>query len=295
MGSAAWGQVACLAAALCWAFSVTLFRQPIAEHGAIPVNFGKNLIATLLLGTTALVLGQLSVLLEARLAAIGALVVSGWLGLSLGDSALFLAVARIGAHRTLLFQTLAPVFAALMAWAVFGEWMPLREMAGAATILVGVAVVVAPGHAVKAPMPIVGVVWAIVAAMGQGMGVVITKTAMAEIPIFAAAFVRQGAAVLVLAVVLAFTRELRPAAKIFQHWPAFRAVVFPAVLSAYLGFSAMMAGVAWAPAAIAAVLLATSPIFSLFIDAWLAGGQITSRALVGTCIAVGGVAILASA
>jgi len=41
-----------------------------------------------------------------------------------------------------------------------------------------------------------------------------------------------------------------------------------------------------APASVAAVLLSTSPIFSLFIDHWTAGTPLTLRGLAGTAVAV---------
>jgi drug/metabolite transporter (DMT)-like permease len=54
----------------------------------------------------------------------------------------------------------------------------------------------------------------------------------------------------------------------------------------------MMAGVAFAPASVAAVLLATSPIFSLFVERLAGGPPITVRAFLGTMVAVSGVSLL---
>lgn len=289
------GELACLAAALCWAFSVTLFRRPIAEQGPITVNFGKNTLATLLLGVTAAALGQLSGLADVSSSALFAIVLSGWLGLTLGDSALFLAVSHLGAHRTLLFQTLAPIFAALISYFLVGELINVGQGAGAMLVLFGVAIVVAPGpRALRQPMAWAGIVWAIVAAFGQGAGIALTKTAMFELPIFAASFLRQAASVLGLLVVLAVQRQLRHSFALFTSLVRFRSILLPSLLSAYIGFSLMTTGIAWAPASVAAVLLSTSPIFSLFIDAWLEQSKITWRGLLGTLVAVGGVALLAT-
>ena len=54
------------------------------------------------------------------------------------------------------------------------------------------------------------------------------------------------------------------------------------------------AGVALAPAAVAAVLLSTSPVFSLFIDRWIYKTPLRPAAVVGTLTAVAGVAVLTS-
>jgi len=67
-----------------------------------------------------------------------------------------------------------------------------------------------------------------------------------------------------------------------------------ALLGTYLALMLMMFGVALAPATIAAVLLATSPIFSLVIEAVVDRKRPTALAVVGTIVAVVGVAILVS-
>jgi len=56
-----------------------------------------------------------------------------------------------------------------------------------------------------------------------------------------------------------------------------------------------MAGLALAPTAVAAVLLSTSPVFSLFIEARGDRRPITVAGLIGTLLAVAGVGVLTAA
>jgi drug/metabolite transporter (DMT)-like permease len=65
-----------------------------------------------------------------------------------------------------------------------------------------------------------------------------------------------------------------------------------AFLGTYLALLLMMFGVASTPATIAAVLLATSPIFSLVIEAITDRRRPTALAVIGTIVAVVGVAVL---
>lgn len=290
------GELACLGAAFCWAISVALFRQPIAREGAVTVNFGKNAIAATLLGITAAALGQLSGLSATDPRILFFVVLSGLLGLTLGDSALFLAVDKLGPHRALLFQTLAPIFAAKISWLLTGELITLAQGAGVALVLAGVSIVVAPGRGeTRQALAWAGVGWAVVAAFGQGAGVALSKTAMATMPVFTASFLRQASAVAGLLVVLALQRRLRHAFGLFTAGARLKPLLLPSVLSAYLGFALMMAGIASAPASVAAVLLAVTPVFSLFIDALFYQGKITWRGLLGTTVAVAGVAVLVAA
>lgn len=291
---------ACLLAAACWALAVAWFRGPIERHGAWAVNLGKNLLATLLLGLTTLALGQWPALEAASVEALAWTAASGVLGLTIGDTALFAAVRRLGPHRSLLFQTLGPVFAAILAALAFGETQGPGQLAGSALILAGVALVVwrprrlrerdplTPGDA----WPAAGVAFAVLAAFGLGSGIVLAKGGMVEIPFVAASFVRLATAVVGLVLVMAALRKLAPAVSLASEGRELARLAGPSFLGAYVAFLLMMAGIAWAPASIAAVLLATPPVFSLFFDVWFFGAPITARGIAGTALSVAGAALL---
>ncbi|MEM6453794.1 MAG: EamA family transporter [Acidobacteriota bacterium] len=310
------GPMACLAAAFAWALAVEWFRPAVARHGATAVNLAKNAIASVLLGLTLLVVGQLSVLMMAPTKALLLIALSGVIGMALGDSALFAAVHRLGAHRSLLLQTLAPAFAAGFALALTGERLGGRALAGALVIVAGVLVVLAPrasGDATSAaaaadPRAIrIGVAWAVVAAASQGGGVVLAKIGMDAVPVLAAAFVRLAVAAVALALLRIAARgrlrTMRPASSDDDAAASppderaatpshLRGVVGPTLLGTYLAVLLMMLGIDRSPAAVAAVLLATTPVFSLLIDAVRLRRPIGARALIGTALTVVGVALL---
>lgn len=298
------GEAACLAAALCWAVAVTLFRGPIAEHGARAVNLAKNTIAAVLLGVTVLVFGQVPALLATPGDVWVLIAASALIGLSVGDTALFAAVGRLGAHRALLLMTLVPLFAALLARLFQDERLLPRQMVGGAIVLLGVAAVVAPDRrdrtgvkgVARAPgLDLAGLGLGTLGAAGQAAGLVLAKAALASMPILGASFVRMTIGAAGLAVMLAAGRRLGARWRALRRRRALIAIVPPAVLGTYIAFLLMMAGVAWAPAAVAAVLLGTSPVFSLFLEARALGRPVSARHLLGTGVAVAGVAVLVSA
>lgn len=299
--SALLGNVSCLVAACCWAVAVTFFRRPIALFGAQAVNLGKNSIAALLLGLTALFTGQLGSLLGASPTAVGLIAASGLVGMTLGDTALFVAVAHLGAHRALLLQTLAPVFAALLAFLLRGELLSTQQLAGAAVVLLGIIVVVSQrkpkderGAAKTSSLDIVGLLAGLLAAFGQGAGVVLAKEAMDEIPFLAAGTVRLTTAAFGLIVVMLLLRNGRGITALCNV-AALKKIAGPAFLGTYVAILLMMLGISLAPASLAAVLLATSPIFSLFVDAKVEKTPISLWGVVGTLLAVAGVGLIATA
>lgn len=285
-----------MAAALCWAVAVTAFRRPIATHGARAVNLAKNAVAAVLLGATVVALGQQEALVRAPVSAWAWVAASGVVGLTLGDTALFAAVTRLGVHRALLLQSLGPVFAATLAWLLLGEVVSPRQGFAGLVVLSGVTLVVAPTRDTAGgaqPIDRVGLGLAVLAAFGQGAGVALAKSGMQEMPVVAASFLRMLSGAVGLVVVLMISGRLRTALSSLSTPGTLRAVVPPSLLGTYLAFLLMMAGIAWAPAAVAAVLLGTTPVFGLFLDARVEQRAITARALAGTVIAVVGVALLA--
>lgn len=301
------GEAACLAAALCWAVAVMLFRGPIAEHGARAVNLAKNSLAAVLLGITVLLFGQVPELLATPPDVLVVIAASALLGLSVGDTALFAAVRRLGAHRALLLMTLVPLFAALMARVFQHERLLPSQMLGGAIVLLGVAAVVAPDRRDRAGvegledtkgargLDLAGLGLGVLGAAGQAAGLVLAKSALATMPILGASFVRMTIGAAGLALMLAAGRRLEKSWHALRRRRALVAIVPPALLGTYVAFLLMMAGVAWAPAAVAAVLLGTSPVFSLFLEARAQGRRVSARHFFGTALAVAGVAVLVAA
>lgn len=291
MNSLPLGELACLAAAFCWAVAVVWFRGSIAQHGAWAVNLAKSLLATLLLGLTAWALGQLEALTTASSTAIWTIIASGIIGLTIGDTALFAAVDRIGPHRTLLFQTFAPIFAATGAYLAFDERLTLGQAAGAVLVLAGVVLVVA-GPDSGYPISAAGALLAITAAAGQGFGVVAAKAGMAELPTVVASFLRMFAGAVGILLIIGLAGRWPKWVGLWQAPGSLRKLVGPILLGTYLAFLLMMVGVQMAPASIASTLLATIPIFGLFIDARVMGTPITRRGILGTLLAVAGVGVM---
>lgn len=286
------GEAASLSAALLWAFAVSLFRPAIRVYGARSVNLAKCTIAAVALGVTAVLAGQAEWLFGARGNTWWILVISGVIGLSIGDTALFRAVGELGPPRTLLLQSLVPLFTAAMAAVWLEEWPRTREWIGAAIVLAGVLWVVAEGaDRGWRLVPWTGLAFATLSALCQATGIVMSKFGMQEVPILAASFLRIAAAALGLWLWLPLTGGGGRVARLVKEGAAPR-VTAASLIGTYLAILLMMAGVAFTPAAVASVLLSTTPIFSLFIDAAMNRRPVSLRGVVGAATAVLGVAVM---
>lgn len=288
------GELACLSAALLWAVSIQLFRDAIDRHGARAANLFKCAFAAALLALTVLATGSWRAFAVTSPVDLTLVACSGLLGLTLGDTALFAAVSRLGAHRGLLLQTLAPVFAAAIAIPL-GERLATVQWIGSGVVLVGVMVVLSrhdgPPGKVRAGAA-AGIALGVLSAFGQGSGVVVAKAGMSALPILPATLLRLAVGAGGLAAVGAVTGTLGRAAAAVRDRRGLPRLVVASFLGTYLAMLLMMTGIAWAPASIAAVLLATPPVFGLAVESVVERRLPSARGLLGTALAIAGVALL---
>jgi drug/metabolite transporter (DMT)-like permease len=115
----------------------------------------------------------------------GALLVfflSGCVGFGVGDLALYQTIPRLGPRLTILMvHCLAAPFAALTEWLWLGTRLTTAEIVSGLVILTGVAIALSPRehlHLARKTL-IQGIALGLVAALGQGLGAVITRKAYA--------------------------------------------------------------------------------------------------------------------
>jgi drug/metabolite transporter (DMT)-like permease len=107
------GEVAALTAAFLWALSTVIFGQLGKSISPLVLNLAKGAIAIALIILTLVIQQNLQPQLPP--AAIFWLMLSGVVGIGLGDTAYFKSINHFGARRALLMETLAPPLTALMA------------------------------------------------------------------------------------------------------------------------------------------------------------------------------------
>jgi drug/metabolite transporter (DMT)-like permease len=292
------GEAAALGAALCWAVGSHMWagigRGTQLAPGAL--NLAKCSAASVLFGGTALIVnGRLVPHVTGTPAA--SLVLSGIVGLTFGDAAYFGSMAILGVRRALLLLSTAPVFAAVGGALWLDEPMKGWQLAAIAIALGGVAVVVneqrAPGVVVRGSAP-VGVALGLCAGIGQAGGSLLSRNGMAGgLSALDAALVRLPAGLLGIVVLAAVTGRLGPWTRSIARPRLLAAIGAAAFVGTYLGIWLSQVAIGRARStAVAATLLATSPLFALPLGRWLEREPVSARAAAGTLVACTGVAWL---
>ncbi len=289
------GSIAALASAACWAFAVTIFRPAIRRYGADAVNFFKclysGLVLLLFLWLTGALQGSTGGMGAGEWATLG---LASLCGMSLGDTCIFLAAARIGAQKTFLVGTLGPGLSALLGFVFFAETLSAAQVAGIVLTIAGVAYVILretpdlPGEAPRSW----GWTFAFLAMVLQSLGLVLNKPSLAVMDAGPNAMLRLFFALPFLWLAAAAAGRGRAVWRALQPGPEFRRLLVASTIGTVLGFWLYIYGVKHAKAGIAAAMSSTTPLFAV-PAAWLLEGRRPGlHPLVGSLLAVSGAVLV---
>ena len=132
------GALAALLAALCWTISSGIWRRVPTSLSALQLNLLKNLIGGLTLLPVLFWPGAWQGVSAPTLAA---LLVSGALGIALGDSFYFAALRRLGTRRSLTLDAGGPALSALLAQLTLAESLQPQQWLAIALISLAVLIV----------------------------------------------------------------------------------------------------------------------------------------------------------
>jgi drug/metabolite transporter (DMT)-like permease len=290
------GELAGLGTALCWAGSSLLFTRAGRKIGTLPLNVLRMAIALALAAVVGLVLRGRALPTDAGPEQWWWLGLSGFVGYFLGDLCQFRAFVELGARLTLLLMALAPPLTALIGWGLLGEQLTPLALLGMALTLAGVASVLSERTATPAaagPTRLLrGVLLGVGGALGQAVGLVLSKRGMIGYEPFAGAQIRMIvglACFVVLTAAVGAWPRVRAAARDRE---ALRWTAAGAALGPLLGVALALFALQHTAAGVAASLLSTSPIFVIPLAAWFEGERASPRAVLGAVVAVAGVALL---
>jgi drug/metabolite transporter (DMT)-like permease len=270
-------ELAALGAATCWALTGLIASIPAGHLGALVFNRLRQVFGTLFLALYVLATGSWTTL---TWDVVPLLVLSGLLGIFVGDSLMFTALNRLGPRRTgILFAFNAPL-AALLGWAVLGENLSLTAVLGIAVTGAGIVMAILFGHRGKAAVGLeaikgslaAGVAIGLGAALGQALGVIIARPLMAQgLDPFLASLVRVGVAAACLSVLLQMPMDSAKA-KSPLTWKIAGLTATAGFLGLGVGMTLLLFALSGGKTGIISTLSATTPVIILPL-LWLKTGE----------------------
>jgi drug/metabolite transporter (DMT)-like permease len=222
--------------------------------------------------------------------------VSGLVGFTVGDLCLFRALVLVGPRVSMLLMALVPPITALLGLLVMGEVLSARELLGMALTVTGVSSVVLERQPDAAGtlrrLPTGGLLLGLGGAVGQALGLVLSKLGMGDYDAFAATQIRVFAGIVGFALV--FT--------VIGWWPRVRlaltdrrAMVSTGIGSffgPFLGVSLSLVAVKYTQAGVAATLMSLVPVLIIPVSVVVFREKVSVLAVLGALVAVSGTALL---
>jgi drug/metabolite transporter (DMT)-like permease len=304
-GSGVVGETAAVFTAVLWTGCAILFASAGRRIGALSVNAFRIVMAVVLLGIAhAVIFGSL--VPHATGGQWLYMGLSGIIGLAIGDFGYFGCLVMIGPRRGVLLMATAPIFSAVMGYLVLGEVLSAWNIFGIALTLAGVFVVILDENVHESEVTVsprhtaYGVLAGLGGAIGQGVGLVVSKYGMIRaggegappLDPLPATLVRMIVAAGFVWITIALAGKLRRVLAAARDTRAIGRTFAGAMSGPFLGVWLSMVAVTYTAAGVAATLMALMPVMVIPV-LWVVYRQKTSlRGMVGAAVAVVGVAVL---
>ena len=228
------------------------------------------------------------------------IIISGIIGIFIGDTLLFLALQKIGPRRNNILFALAAPFTIILNILFLNEKMSLFELIGCTLVFIGVIIAIMYGASknnihrwekIEGSINI-GIIFGVLAALSQAVGIILIKPILnhGADPIASAAI-----RTVISAILLSFTYFSHNEIFLNKTKLSFN-IILKILVSGFLGMalgmSLLLISLQKGDAGIVATLSSTSPIIILFLI-WLVTKKIpTLGAWIGTSAALFGTALI---
>ena len=301
------GELISIGVAFSWTATALLSEFGSKRMGNLTLNVMRMGIALIFSAILFWVMTGSPLPAKASTEAYGWMILSGIVGYVIGDFCLFQCYIIIGSKFGQLFMTLAPITAAIMAWFTLGQSIRPTAIIAMVITLAGIAITVLgrgdANHKVSLKLPLNGVLFAIGAAVCQGVGLVLSKIGMDHyeasmttpstpwmLPFFAN-FFRCVAGIIGFLILMRFKEGYRSLAKSLTDRTSMTAATLTTIFGPFVGVGCSLLAVQYTSAGIASTLMALTPIIIILPAYWIFKQPITLKSVIGALISVIGVSL----
>lgn len=300
------GEIISIGVAFSWTATALLSEFGSKRMGNLVLNVLRMMLALLFAMVMFFITTGSPLPLSGSMEAYGWMLLSGVVGYVIGDYCLFQCYIIIGSRFGQLFMTLAPLAAAIAAWLTLGEKMAAMSIIAMMITLAGIAISVlgrGEHHKVSLKLPLNGVLFAIGAAVCQGVGLVLSKIGMNHyeasmdgtqavwlIP-FSANFFRCIAGLIGFTILLYYKEGFNTLKEAITDKVDMTTAATTTIFGPFVGVGFSLMAVQYTGAGIASTLMALTPIIIILPSYWLFKQPITLKGVVGALVSVVGVSM----
>jgi drug/metabolite transporter (DMT)-like permease len=291
------GEMAAMGTALLWTLSALAWTSAGKSIGVFPVSFIRLLITCLFLALYGGLVRGIWLPTDADVDTWLTLGLSGFAGFFLADLCLFKSFLLIGPRLSLLIYSLAPPATTIIAWLLLDDLLVARQWLGMGVTLAGVGwVVLEEPEGGQLPhdrrVLALGTMLAVLGAMGQAVGNVLSKKGLGDYDPVAATFIRVLGSLAGYFVLATLLRQWTVVATATRNGRAMLIVTLGAIVGPFLGVILYMIALGKCQAGVVATIVSTMPVLILPFSIVLYRERVSWRAAGGAVLSVVGVAML---
>jgi drug/metabolite transporter (DMT)-like permease len=289
------GEIAALMTALFWTVTSLAFESASLKVGSISVNVIRLFIGLVFLTVFNFVTkGSLFPFVVDGNNWVW-LTLSGLIGFVFGDYFLFRSYTVIGSRFAMLIMTLVPPITAFFSWFILRERLTLLNYVGMCLTFSGIALAIFSRQNGKEKLKLklapMGILFAFFGALGQALGLVLSKLGMGSSDPFAATQVRLVAGLAGFVIIVTLLRRWSEVHKALSHRSGVKAIFLGSFFGPFLGVSFSLISVQRTEAGIASTLMSIVPVLIIPPAILIFKQKVTIWEVAGAFLSVIGVAL----
>ena len=289
------GEFAALLTAFFWTVTSLAFESASHKIGTIAVNILRLLIGLVFLSIYALIRRGLILPTDASVENWIWLVLSGLIGFVFGDLFLLKSYIIIGSRFSMLIMTLVPPMTAFFSFVIIGERLTLMHGLGMTLTLSGISMAIfgrsGKGEKLSLKLAPKGILYALGGAVGQALGLVLSKLGMKDYDPFAATQIRIIAGIFGYTVLVTILFRWGNVYRALKNKEGMALTTVGAFFGPFLGVSFSLIAVKYTEAGIASTIMSLVPVFIILPAVIIYKEKVTLPELAGALVSVGGVAL----
>ncbi|MBP1676547.1 MAG: protein of unknown function transrane [Bacteroidetes bacterium] len=285
------GEYAALGVSACWTVSALFFEKAGAKMGSsLSVNIVRLFLAIIFLGITTLFTRGMFFPADASADNWFWLAISGVVGFYLGDLCLFKSYSVIGSRTAALIMSLAPMLTAIIGWFFLKEQLSFQSILAIVVCISGIIMAIA-NRKMKLNIPLKGFLLAFGGALGQAVGLILSKKGMSDYDPIAATQIRAIFGFLSFAVMITAMGRWGKIKQAMADKAGMTSVTIGTIFGPFIGVSLSLFAIQHTQTGIASTLMALVPVLIIWPSAVMFKEKIKIQQVIGAIISIAGVSL----
>ena len=289
------GEFAALLTAFFWTVTSLSFEAASHKIGSVAVNILRLIIGFAFLSVFTLIRRGMILPIDASYDNWLWLSLSGLVGFVFGDLFLFKSYTMIGSRFSMLIMTLVPPITAFFSFLILGERLTLFHYLGMTLTFSGIAMAIfsrkGKGEKLSLKLAPRGILYALGGAVGQALGLVLSKFGLKDYDPFAATQIRIIAGIFGYTILVTVLARWGSVINATRNKSGMKLTSIGAFFGPFLGVSFSLVAVKYTEAGIASTIMALVPVFIILPAIVIYKQKVTLPELLGALVSVAGVAL----